>query len=116
MGLLHAGIANRRSLTAVVPRLRGRADVVTYDRRGFGETPPAVGGSRLGDLLRLLEDLAIAPAWLVGNSMGGALALDAALTAPEMVAGLVLIGRAESGSPEPDLQELTKPHRTPCGR
>ncbi len=38
--------------------------------------------------------------------MGGALALDAALTAPEMVAGLVLIGTAGSGSLEPDLETL----------
>ena len=36
--------------------------------------------------------------------MGGALALDAALAAPERVAGLVLIAPAVSGQPEPGRQ------------
>ena len=46
------------------------------------------------------------PTWLVGNSMGGALALDAALVAPEQVAGLVLIAPAVSGAPEGSLESL----------
>ena len=45
----------------------------------------------------MLEVVADGPAWLVGSSMGGGLALDAALVAPELVAGLVLIAPAVSG-------------------
>ena len=50
----------------------------------------------------MLDAVLDGPAWLVGNSMGGALALDAALAAPERLAGLVLIAPAVSGEPEPN--------------
>lgn len=99
--LLHAGVADRRSWRDVVPALD--APVVAYDRRGFGETPPGPDGyTHLDDLHVVLDATTDGPAWLVGNSMGGALALDAAVTAPERVAGLVLIAPAVSGEPDPE--------------
>ncbi len=99
--LLHAGVADRRAWRDVVPRLR--APVIAYDRRGFGETPPGPEGfTHLADLFAVLDATADGPAWLVGNSMGGALALDAAVSAPERVAGLVLIAPAVSGQPDPE--------------
>jgi len=108
--LLHAGVADRRAWTACAELVSSAgADVVAYDRRGFGDTTvddPAAPFSHLDDLLAVLdaaggEDGGRA-AWLVGNSMGGALALDAALLAPDRVAGLVLVAPAVSGAPEPD--------------
>ena len=88
--LLHAGVADRRVWQDVVPRLS--APVIAYDRRGFGETPPSPEPfTHLDDLLAVLDATVDGPAWLVGNSMGGALALDAAVSAPERIAGLVLI-------------------------
>ena len=107
--LLHAGVADRRAWGAVAPLLPGT--VVAYDRRGFGETPLAGHGrpwSHLDDLVAVLDAVAPdgAPAWLVGNSMGGALAVDAALARPERVAGLVLVAPAVSGAPEPGADEL----------
>ena len=98
--LLHAGVADLRSWRAVAPLLD--APAAAYDRRGFGETPPAVGDFRhLDDLYAVLDAVgAEAPVWLVGNSMGGALAIDAALEAPARVAGLVLIGPGVTGLPE----------------
>jgi pimeloyl-ACP methyl ester carboxylesterase len=99
--LLHAGIADRRVWRDVVPALR--APVVAYDRRGFGETPPGQEGfTHLDDLFAVLDATVDGPVWLVGNSMGGALALDAAVTAPERFAGLVLIASAVSGEPDPE--------------
>ena len=46
--------------------------------------------------------------WLAGASAGGGLALDAALIAPRRVAGLVVMGTAVSGAPEPELDADTK--------
>ena len=88
--LLHAGVADERSWAAVAEILRARgAEVIAYTRRG---------GSPLQELR---EVLAGEPAWLVGSSMGGAVALDAAITEPDLVEGLVLISPAVSGQPEP---------------
>jgi pimeloyl-ACP methyl ester carboxylesterase len=102
--LLHAGVCDRRCWREVGARLgaAGR-DVVAYDRRGFGDVAPAGGPFRhVDDLLAVLDAVSPdAPAWLVGSSMGGEVALDAALQAPERVAGLVLLAPAVSGDPEP---------------
>src|SRR3954449_7435985 len=101
--LLHAGVCDRRCWREVGERLTGR-DVVAYDRRGFGELPPAGAPFRhVDDLLAVLDAVSPdGPVWLVGSSMGGAVALDTALAAPGRVAGLVLIAPAVGGDPEPD--------------
>ena len=105
IALLHAGVCDRRSWREVGARLGGAGrDVVAYDRRGFGDVAPPGGPFRhVDDLLAVLDALSPdAPAWLVGSSMGGAVALDAALAAPGRVAGLVLLAPAVSGDPQPD--------------
>jgi pimeloyl-ACP methyl ester carboxylesterase len=99
--LLHSGIGDRRSWDGIAPRLAPGCRVVTYDRRGSGESPPPTGGfTHLGDLAAVLDVTAPGPVWLVGSSMGGGLALDAAVSWPERLAGLVLIAPAVSGSPD----------------
>jgi len=81
---------------------------VTYDRRGFGQTPVSSAPfSHVDDLLAVLATITDKPAWVVGSSMGGGLAIDAALTAPDLIAGLVLIAPAVSGAPEPELDPDT---------
>lgn len=100
--LLHAGVADRRSWRAVGERLAagGRA-VVAYDRRGFGEAaerPTDDGFTHLADLEDVLDAAADGPAWLVGCSMGGELALDAALAIPERLAGVALLAPSVSGA------------------
>jgi pimeloyl-ACP methyl ester carboxylesterase len=103
--LLHAGVCDRRSWREVGARLAGAGrDVVAYDRRGFGDVAPGRAPFRhVDDLLAVLDAVSPgAPAWLVGSSMGGQVALDAALEAPERVAGLVLLAPAISGAPQPD--------------
>lgn len=89
--LLHAGVADRRSWAGVADALAAAdLDLVAYDRRGFGETPAAPAEStftHLGDLVELLDALEVEGAVVVGNSMGGALALDLAATAPDASRG-----------------------------
>jgi len=111
--MLHAGVADRRAWTDVAGDLNQLgADVVAYDRRGFGDTPAATSPFRQEDDLMAVHDaVSDGPVWLVGNSQGGRIALDLALLAPERVAGLVLIASAVSGAPEPtedDLDEATR--------
>ena len=103
--LLHAGVCDRRSWREVGELLaRDGCDVVAYDRRGFGEVPPADGAFRhVDDVLAVIEAVSPdAPVWLVGSSMGGGVALDSALADPGRVAGLVLLAPTVSGDPEPD--------------
>jgi pimeloyl-ACP methyl ester carboxylesterase len=104
--LLHAGVADRRSWSGVIDALvADDLDLVAYDRRGFGETPPAGDGTpftHLADLSALLDALDVSRTFLVGNSMGGALALDLAATARKRVAGVLLLGAAVSGMTDDD--------------
>jgi pimeloyl-ACP methyl ester carboxylesterase len=106
---LHAGVADRRSWRDMVAHLDGSATVVSYDRRGYGETPRSSARfSDLDDLVHVLEELNERSVWLLGSSMGGRLALDLALRAPDRVAGLILLSPAVSGAPEPDLDPDTQ--------
>ncbi|MEV4051822.1 alpha/beta fold hydrolase [Amycolatopsis sp. NPDC049688] len=77
--------------------------VIRYDRRGFGETGGETGEhAHYEDLLALLDARGIEQAALVGASMGGACALDAALAAPERITRLVLLGSGLTGHEWPD--------------
>jgi pimeloyl-ACP methyl ester carboxylesterase len=76
--------------------------VVRYDQRGFGKsTAPQEAYSPVGDLLQLLDYLKIEQAHLVGNSMGGGLALDFALKHPARVASLCIVASGPNGYPAP---------------
>lgn len=107
--LLHAGVADRRSWYAVVPDLLVAHSVLAYDRRGFGESPPAQQPfTHVEDLETVLDAATAGPVWLVGCSQGGRIALDATLTFPERMAGLVLINPAVSDAPEVEADPETE--------
>ena len=84
--------------SAVGPGLAARARVVAPDLAGFGRTPLAGRTARVRANQRLLgrfvDELAVDPVILVGNSMGGMISLLEAADHPERVAGLVLVDPA----------------------
>jgi pimeloyl-ACP methyl ester carboxylesterase len=98
--LLHSGVTDRRSWYETAGLLTDRYAMVAYDRRGFGQSLAAADAfTHVGDLWAVLDGAGIERAWLVGSSAGGAVALDAALTYPDRVVGLVLLAPAVSGAP-----------------
>ncbi len=84
---------------AVGPALAARAHVVAPDLAGFGRTPLAGRSAHvhanLGLLDRFVDAVADGPAILVGNSMGGLIAMMEAARQPAKVSRLVLVGPAQ---------------------
>jgi len=100
--LVHGFGLDMRMWDPQVPDLAARFRVVRYDCRGFGASgpfDPAVGYTHAGDLLALLDHLAVERAVLAGLSFGGRVVMQAALTAPERVVGLVLLDAVLDGGP-----------------
>ncbi|MGH8902572.1 MAG: alpha/beta fold hydrolase [Egibacteraceae bacterium] len=79
----------------VAPTLARRARVLAIDLAGFGRTPLAGRSASVHANQRLLgqflDKVVGGPAVLVGNSMGGTIAVLEAAAHPERVAGLVLV-------------------------
>jgi 3-oxoadipate enol-lactonase len=78
--------------------LKGEVRVLRYDHRGHGGSPVPPGPYTIddlaGDALALLDELGIERATFVGLSIGGAVAITAALRAPERFERLVLCSTA----------------------
>lgn len=88
--LLHAGIADCRMWDDQFETFAQRYRVVRYDYRGFGKSSPPVDGfSMRNDLYALLRQLGIERTYLIGVSIGGGLAVDAAIERPDLVAALI---------------------------
>jgi pimeloyl-ACP methyl ester carboxylesterase len=100
--LVHAGVTDQRSWAAVVDALSGHR-CLTYDARGYGRTTyqREDGWSPAGDAVAVLDAYDVDRAVVVGSSMGGRTSIDLALSHPERVRALVLIGPAVSRAPEP---------------
>ena len=92
---LHAGVADRRMWAAQQFHLRKHYRSLAYDRRGFGATRAiAEPYDAISDLLNVMDAASIARAVLIGCSMGGMLAAQAAFLHPSRVRALVLIASA----------------------
>lgn len=90
--LLHSALGDSRLWCRQVTALAGRVDVVAPDLPGYGETPmPKEPFSFIDSVTPHL------PGALVGNSMGGMIALRTALAHPELVQKLVLV---DAGLPD----------------
>jgi pimeloyl-ACP methyl ester carboxylesterase len=106
---LHSGVTDQRSWNGVLERLAPPLDAVTYDRRGFGATvcePEA--HDQVVDLAAVLDTSGFEQVTLVGNSQGGRIALDFALSRPERVRALVLVAPAVSGAPAVSDADVTE--------
>jgi pimeloyl-ACP methyl ester carboxylesterase len=96
--LLHGVGASRGVWRRVAPRLSADRRVLAPDLPGFGGSPPAGPGFVLDAVAAVLvdelTDRAGEPFDLVGNSLGGAVALALADLRPEVVRSLVLCAPA----------------------
>lgn len=93
--LLHGLTDASTCWPTVLPRYAGDSRaVVALDARGHGGTPlpdePFTVAALAADAAEALRALDLGPALVVGHSMGGVTAEELALTAPELVAGLVV--------------------------
>jgi pimeloyl-ACP methyl ester carboxylesterase len=97
--LLHAGNATRRMWDPLAAPLSATHRVVRYDARGFGDSSRP-GGRYVGsdDVLAVMDAVGVERATLMGASLGGRVALDTALAAPERVTAVVMIGSVPSGA------------------
>jgi pimeloyl-ACP methyl ester carboxylesterase len=95
--LLHGIASSLYTWKDVLPALAARHDVIAVDLPGFGDS--AVPSHASGDLIvrsvvGLMDRLGIARASIVGNSLGGAIAIAIAARLPDRVDGVVLIDAA----------------------
>lgn len=74
--------------------------VVRYDVRGFGKSalPTEESYSHVDDLKALLNHLEIVQAHILGLSMGGSIAINFALSQPEMTRKLIVVDAGPEGS------------------
>jgi pimeloyl-ACP methyl ester carboxylesterase len=87
---LHGIADNRTSAAGVIARFQPRGfDVIAYDSRAHGQSDGDVctyGFYEKQDLHRVLDALAAGPIVLIGNSLGGAVALQEAAEDPRVTA------------------------------
>ncbi len=95
---LHGLVDSLEIWDRLAPALAERGRVVAIDQRAHGEADAPPGPYRREDLaddaIRVLDQLGIEAAILVGHSMGGIISMTAALRHPTRVVGLVLLGTA----------------------
>jgi pimeloyl-ACP methyl ester carboxylesterase len=114
--MLHGSGSSLDAFDATVRRMRDRCELVRMDLPGFGLTGPRPDRDyRIGTytrfLDRLLTQLEISSAVLIGNSLGGNIAWQYALDFPARVRGLVLVNA--TGYPEKSVPAALRLARNP---
>jgi pimeloyl-ACP methyl ester carboxylesterase len=95
--LIHGNNSSAYSWKDVFAQLAREFRVVALDLKGFGFTAKPEGGdyrveTQAALVVRLMDQLGIERATLCGSSMGGAVALAAAINYPQRVDALILVG------------------------
>jgi 3-oxoadipate enol-lactonase len=105
--LIHGGQMDSRMWDDQFDVLAAKYTAIRYDVRGYGGSG---GGDRpysdADDLAALLDYLQVKRAHLVGLSLGGRVATDAAVAHPERVSSLVLAGPGLAGFDAPNADEV----------
>jgi pimeloyl-ACP methyl ester carboxylesterase len=100
--LLHANPGDSRDFDSIVPALAQDRTVVTMDWPGFGQSPAVDPDRMTADglvtvaelLVHALDERGVRQLVLVGNSVGGHVAVRLAQRRPDAIAGLVLVDPA----------------------
>jgi 3-oxoadipate enol-lactonase len=114
--LIHPGLWDSRAWDAPFAAFAARYRVLRYDVRGYGRSSvPEAGAaySHVRDLAAVMDAAGVDRAALVGNSMGGGIALDFTLVHPERVTALVLVASAVGGLEDTDEDEAWWRERWP---
>ncbi len=92
--LVHGSLEDRHAFDRVAPLLAQSLSILTYDRRGYGESRGPWSDARVradaGDLGELLVAEDFYPAHLIAHSYAGAVALRLAHERPELVRSVAL--------------------------
>jgi 3-oxoadipate enol-lactonase len=95
----------------VVEPLARSFDVILFDNRGIGESDAPAGPYTAADLaadaLQVLDEAGVGRAHVLGTSLGGMVAQELALAAPERVDRLVLVSTTPGGSEAFPMPEQT---------
>ena len=95
--LIHGIISDKSFFEPLMEELKDHYHLIAYDRRGYGQNrfDPELDYSltaQAEDAAKVLKACGgKAPAWIVGNSAGGLIALALYLAHPELVRGLLIL-------------------------
>jgi pimeloyl-ACP methyl ester carboxylesterase len=105
--LIHPGLWDSRTWDDQWDSFAARHRVVRYDVRGYGRSsrPTGESYSHARDLAAVMDATGLDRAALVGCSMGGAIALNTALSYPHRVTALVLAASGLDGFEGSDEEE-----------
>ncbi|GAA1704557.1 alpha/beta fold hydrolase [Microbacterium sediminicola] len=111
--LVHGSGGHHAAWWQQVAALRDQHTIVTIDLRGFGNSDPDESFDSLnfpGDIRAVIEDADLTDLVLLGQSIGAAAALKAALQVPERVRGVIL-AHSLGGIDHPEITPLVKADR-----
>lgn len=118
--MLHGITDTWRSFEPVLPHLPADWHVVSLSQRGHGGSQAPRSGYRTrdfaADAAAFIEARGMAPALVVGHSMGAANAMRLAIDRPELVRGLVAAGAFASFGDKPELVEFVRSTIAPIGK
>lgn len=96
--LIHPPLGFRSQLRPLSDHLSSRHRVITPDLRGTGQSGVPADAYAMADyaadIVAVCRDAGVDKAVVCGHSLGGAIALNVAAIAPELIAGVVLLDGA----------------------